>query len=84
VAWFNDRYGRKAAIILGTCFCIVGVALQTSAINSIDALTPLQINQTLTLFATSWHVPSWTVHYRDRNVSSSPGPILEYTASDYH
>jgi MFS family permease len=34
VAWFNDRYGRKAAIILGTLFCIVGVALQTAAINS--------------------------------------------------
>lgn len=34
VAWYNDRYGRKAAIILGTMFCFVGVALQTAAINS--------------------------------------------------
>jgi MFS family permease len=36
VAWFNDRFGRRKAIILGTAFCCIGVALQTASINSKD------------------------------------------------
>jgi hypothetical protein len=81
VAWFNDRYGRKAAIILGTCFCIVGVALQTAAINSTDTFT--RNAQMLTLIATSWYVSSCAIHCRDGDVSSSSTTTLCRTIPDY-
>ena len=69
VAYFNDRFGRKAAIILGTIFAIIGVALQTAAINSkfdhLNTMMP-QYNR-----ISSRNVLSRTVHYWNGNVSFS-------------
>lgn len=34
VPYFNDRWGRKPGIIVGSVIVILGVAIQTAAINS--------------------------------------------------
>jgi MFS family permease len=33
VPWVNDRFGRKTSILVGSCFIMVGVVLQTASIN---------------------------------------------------
>jgi hypothetical protein len=34
VPWFNDRFGRKASIKLGSVFILIGVIVQTASVNS--------------------------------------------------
>jgi len=33
VPWVNDRYGRKLSIVLGSLIVVVGVVIQTAAVN---------------------------------------------------
>jgi MFS family permease len=33
VPWVNDRYGRKASIVIGNVIMVVGAVLQTASVN---------------------------------------------------
>jgi len=64
VPYINDRYGRKACIVLGSGIITVGAILQTASVNSNDLLALAERSLVLTIIPSSCDVFSRSNHPR--------------------